>query len=251
MWIALTGFLAVWGPSKWRAWAGDRAWKRRALSILGRAVVGAVPAGACSVNLCGVGYLPTIESAWESISARRNRCPIKNRPRAAVTAMQTGPVRCAPKALVVAVNIQCCGPRSSPIVVRLRFILPPAWFRHQSSHRGCRAVMMIGGEFNTHGRTWLRSRRTRSTAIDALRRRGAPGGKPRRCLFVFGRLRVGGFNIDTECVQRGPRQRPPDHLTKDVIPFPGIKFRRELTRVGLGASQGFSGGPALAPSTWR
>src|SRR3981081_3621214 len=94
MWIALTGLAAGTAVAGWR---GSR-WRRRALSML--AVPLSVLCSALSVNIW-VGYLPTVESAWNQFTAGP---PPGQTDRPTLTAMQrAGVVRA--KGSVVAVNI--------------------------------------------------------------------------------------------------------------------------------------------------
>jgi S-formylglutathione hydrolase FrmB len=223
MWIALTGLAVGTAVAGWR---GSR-WRRRALSIL--AVPLSVLCAALSVNLW-VGYLPTIESAWNQFSAG----PLPDQTdRATVTAMQlSGSVRA--KGAVVAVNISAA---ASKFAHRGELVyLPPAWFATNPAPR-LPAVMMIGGEFNTPA-DWLRAGDA-ITAIDAFA--AAHGGNAPVFVFVDS---GGGFNIDTECVN-GVRGNAADHLTKDVIPFLASNFGVSSHGSDWGVA-GFSAGGTCA-----
>src|SRR3979409_2108790 len=113
---------------------------------------------ALSVNIW-VGYLPTVESAWNQFTA--GPLPDQTDP-APLTAMQlagAGP----PTGAVVAVNIRAA---ASKFAHRGELVyLPPAWFATNPPPR-LPAVMMIGGEFNTPA-DWLRAGDA-ITGIDTL-----------------------------------------------------------------------------------
>jgi S-formylglutathione hydrolase FrmB len=223
IWIALTG-LAV--GTAVAGWPGSR-WRRRASSIL--AVPLSVLCSALSVNLW-VGYLPTVESAWNQFTAG----PLPDQTdRAAVTAMQRARAVRATGA-VVAVNISAA---ESKFAHRGELVyLPPAWFATDPAPR-LPAVMMIGGEFNTPA-DWLRAGDA-ITAIDAFA--AAHGGNAPVFVFVDS---GGGFNIDSECVN-GVRGNAADHLTKDVIPFLASSFGVSSHGSDWGVA-GFSAGGTCA-----
>ena len=223
IWIALGGSavgiaLAGWGGSRWR-------W--RAFSVL--AVPLSLLCAALSVNLW-VGYLPTVESAWNQFTAG----PLPDQTdRAAITAMQqAGALRA--KGTVVAVNISA---EASKFAHRGELVyLPPAWFTTNPPPR-LPAVMMIGGEFNTPA-DWIRAGDA-ITAIDAF----AAAHRGNAPVFVFVDS-GGGFNIDTECVN-GVRGNAADHLTKDVIPFLASSFGVSSHPSDWGVA-GFSAGGTCA-----
>jgi S-formylglutathione hydrolase FrmB len=223
IWIALTGLAVGTAVAGWR---GSR-WRRRALSIL--AVPLSVLCSALSLNIW-VGYLPTVESAWNQFTAG----PLPDQTdRTTLTAMQlAGRVRS--KGAVVAVNISAAASRFAH---RGELVyLPPAWFATNPPPR-LPAVMMIGGEFNTPA-DWLRAGDA-ITAIDAFAAAHA-GNAP---VFVFADS-GGGFNTDTECVN-GVRGNAADHLTKDVIPFLVSNFGVSSHRSDWGVA-GFSSGGTCA-----
>ena len=197
IWTALTGLAIGTAVAGWR---GSR-WRRRTLSIL--AVPSSLLCVALSVNLW-VGYLPTVETAWNQLTAG----PLPDQTdRAAITAMQSAAAVRA-KGAVVAVNISAA---ASKFAHRGELVyLPPAWFATNPPPR-LPAVMMIGGEFNTPA-DWLRAGDA-ITSIDAF----ASAHRGYAPVFVFVDS-GGGFNIDTECVN-GVRGNAADHLTKDVVPF--------------------------------
>jgi S-formylglutathione hydrolase FrmB len=177
-----------------------------------------------------VGYLPTVESAWNQFTAG----PLPDQTdRATVTAMQlAGAVHA--KGAVVAVNISAAASRFAH---RGELVyLPPAWFATNPPPR-LPAVMMIGGEFNTPA-DWLRAGEA-ITTIDAFA--AAHGGNAPVVVFVDP---GGGFNIDTECVN-GVRGNAADHLTKDVIPFLASNFGVSSRASDWGVA-GFSSGGTCA-----
>jgi S-formylglutathione hydrolase FrmB len=223
IWITLTGSALATAVAGWR---GSR-WRRRALSIM--AVPLSLLCVALSVNLW-VGYLPTVETAWNQFTAG----PLPDQTdRAAITAMQSaGVIRT--KGAVVAVNISAEG---SKFAHRGELVyLPPAWFATNPPPR-LPAVMMIGGEFNTPA-DWIRAGEA-VTALDAFA--AAHGGNAPVIVFVDS---GGGFNIDTECVN-GVRGNAADHLTKDVVPFLVSSFGVSSQRSNWGLA-GFSAGGTCA-----
>ncbi|PXX06368.1 alpha/beta hydrolase [Mycolicibacterium moriokaense] len=223
IWIALTGLAVGTAVAGWR---GSR-WIRRTLSIL--AVPLSVLCSALSLNIW-VGYLPTVESAWNEFTAG----PLPDQTdRATVTAMQlAGTVHA--KGAVVAVNISAAASRFAH---RGELVyVPPAWFATNPPPR-LPAVMMIGGEFNTPA-DWLRAGDA-ITAIDAFAAAHS-GNAP---VFVFADS-GGGFNNDTECVN-GVRGNAADHLTKDVIPFLASSFGVSSRGSDWGVA-GFSAGGTCA-----
>jgi S-formylglutathione hydrolase FrmB len=223
IWITLTGSAVATAVAGWR---GSR-WRRRALSIM--AVPLSLLCVALSVNLW-VGYLPTVETAWNQFTAG----PLPDQTdRAAITAMQSaGAIRA--KGAVVAVSISA---EASKFAHRGELVyLPPAWFATNPPPR-LPAVMMIGGEFNTPA-DWIRAGDA-VTTLDAFA--AAHGGNAPVIVFVDS---GGGFNIDTECVN-GVRGNAADHLTKDVVPFLVSSFGVSSHRSNWGLA-GFSAGGTCA-----
>jgi S-formylglutathione hydrolase FrmB len=223
IWIALTGLAVGTAVAGWR---GSQ-WRRRAVSIL--AVPLSLLCSALTLNIW-VGYLPTVESAWNQFTAG----PLPDQTdRATVAAMQlVGAVHA--KGAVLEVNIS---PAASKFAHRGELVyLPPAWFATNPPPR-LPAVMMIGGEFNTPA-DWLRAGDA-ITAIDAFA--AAHGGNAPVFVFVDS---GGGFNIDTECVN-GTRGNAADHLTKDVIPFLASSFGVSSRWSDWGVA-GFSAGGTCA-----
>jgi S-formylglutathione hydrolase FrmB len=197
IWIAATGAAAVVLMAGWR---GTR-WWRRGASLL--AVPLSLLCAALALNLW-VGYFPTVQSAWNDITAG----PLPDQTdQATVVAMQRA--RQIPsQGSVVPVTISSA---ASGFSHRGELVyLPPAWFASDPPPR-LPALMMIGGEFNTPA-DWLRSGNAIKTldAFAAAHRGNAP-------VVVF--VDSGGaFNTDTECVN-GARGNSADHLTEDVVPF--------------------------------
>ncbi|MBV9514177.1 MAG: esterase family protein [Mycobacteriaceae bacterium] len=197
MWVGLTGLaLAVlvvgWNSARW--------WRRGV-------AVAAVPLCVLSAGLAlnqWVGYFPTLQTAWNQLTAG----PLPDETdMATVTAMQqkhTVPSSGA----VVPVTIPS---DASHFKHRTELVyLPPAWFA-QNPPAKFPVVMMIAGEFNTPA-DWLRTGSAART-IDAFA--STHGGNAPVLVFVDS---GGAFNNDTECVN-GNRGNAADHLTKDVVPF--------------------------------
>jgi S-formylglutathione hydrolase FrmB len=197
IWIGLSGvavaILAL-------GWTSAR-WWRRGMSFL------AVPLAVLSAGVAlnqWVGYFPTVQTAWNQLTAG----PLPDETdMPTVTAMQqqhTVPAHGA----VVPVTI---GGDASGFKHRTELVyLPPAWFATTPPPQ-LPVVMMIAGEFNTPA-DWLRTGGAIKPIDDFAAAHG--GNAP---VFVF--VDVGGsFNNDTECVN-GKRGNAADHLTKDVVPF--------------------------------
>jgi S-formylglutathione hydrolase FrmB len=223
IWIILTGSAVATAVAGWR---GSR-WRRRALSIM--AVPLSLLCVALSVNLW-VGYLPTVETAWNQFTAG----PLPDQTdRTAITAMQSAGAIPA-KGTIVAVNISA---EASKFAHRGELVyLPPAWFATNPPPQ-LPAVMMIGGEFNTPA-DWIRAGDA-VAVLDAFT--AAHGGNAPVFVFVDS---GGGFNIDTECVN-GVRGNAADHLTKDVVPFLVSSFGVSSHRSNWGVA-GFSAGGTCA-----
>jgi S-formylglutathione hydrolase FrmB len=223
LWIALTGLSAVAVVGGWRGVG----WRRRALSVL--AVPSSLVCAALVLNLW-VGYLPTVGTAWNELTAG----PLPNQTdRATVSAMQlAGTV--PTKGVIVPVEISS---RASNFAHRRELVyLPPAWFAANPPPR-LPAVMMIGAEFNSPT-DWLRAGDA-IAAIDGLAA-AHDGFAP---VFVFVDS-GGGFNVDTECVN-GSRGNAADHLTKDVVPFLISDFGVSARSANWGVV-GFSAGGTCA-----
>jgi S-formylglutathione hydrolase FrmB len=197
IWVGLSG-LAV--GTVVLGWRGAR-WWRRGTSLL--AVPLCLLCAGLALNLW-VGYFPTVQTAWNQLTAG----PLPDQTDlATVTAMQqkgTIPARGA----VVPVNIP---DDASHFTHRTELVyLPPAWFASNPAPK-LPTVMMIAGEFNTPA-DWLRTGNAITTIDNFAAAHG--GNAP---VFVF--VDAGGsFNNDTECVN-GTRGNVADHLTKDVVPY--------------------------------
>ena len=196
IWLALTGIAAVVLIAGWRS----ARWWRRGLSMVG--VPCSLLCAALALNLW-VGYFPTVQMAWNQLSAG----PLPDQSdQATVVAMQTAH-RIPAKGTVVPVTI---GSEGSGFKHRGELVyLPPAWFA--SDHPRLPTLMMIGGEFNTPA-DWLRAGDAIRSADDFA---AANAGNAPVMVFVDS---GGAFNNDTECVN-GTRGNAADHLTKDVVPF--------------------------------
>ena len=201
IWIALTGLAVGTAVAGWR---GSH-WRRRAVSIL--AVPLSLLCSALTLNIW-VGYLPTVESAWNQFTAG----PLPDQTdRATVTAMQlVGAVHA--KGAVVEVNISAA---TSRFAHRGELVyLPPAWFATNPPPR-LPAVMMIGGELNTPA-DWLRAGDA-ITAIDGFA--AAHGGDASGVRLRRLRWRVQHRH---RMCQRSPRQRRRP-LDKGCDPVSGIR----------------------------
>jgi S-formylglutathione hydrolase FrmB len=176
-------------------------WWRRGISLL------ALPLCLLSAGLAlnlWVGYFPTVQAAWNQLTAG----PLPDETDlATVTAMQRKGTVPA-KGAVVPVDIPDA---ASQFKHRTELVyLPPAWFATSPAPK-LPTVMMIGGEFNTPA-DWLRTGNA-ITTIDGFA--ASHGGDAPVLVFVDA---GGSFNNDTECVN-GPRGNVADHLTKDVVPY--------------------------------
>jgi S-formylglutathione hydrolase FrmB len=208
-------------------WSSAR-WLRRAVSVL------AVPLCALSVGVAlnlWVGYFPTVQTAWNELTAG----PLPDQTDlASATAMrghQTVPTHGA----VVPVNIP-----SEHFRHRTEYVyLPPVWFARPTV--ALPTVMMVGGEFNTPA-DWLRSGNA-ATTLDAFAAKHA-GAAP---VVVF--VDAGGsFNNDTECVN-GTRGQVADHLTNDVVPYMASTFDVSASSAGWGVVGWSMGGTCAVDLT--
>ncbi len=151
-----------------------------------------------------VGYFPTVQTAWDQLTAG----PLPDQTDAAsVNALAAAGIQ-PTHGSVVPVTIP---EEASHFKHRGEVVyLPPAWFSSTPPPQ-LPTVMMIGGEFNTPA-DWLRAGNAVKTIDDLAATHG--GNAP---VFVF--VDSGGaFNNDTECVN-GSRGNAADHLTKDVVPY--------------------------------
>jgi S-formylglutathione hydrolase FrmB len=223
IWIGLTGLAGGIAMLGWRS----ARWWRRGVSLL--AVPLCLLSAAVALNVW-VGYLPTVHTAWNQLTAG----PLPNQTdRATVTAMQLNGVMPA-KGVVVPVNVSAA---ASKFKHRGELVyLPPAWFASTPPPR-LPVVMMIGAEINTPA-DWLRAGNAVSAADDFA---GAHRGNAPVLVFVDS---GGAFGNDTECVN-GIRGNAADHLTKDVIPFMASNFGVSADRSHWGVA-GFSTGGTCA-----
>ncbi|WP_319436645.1 alpha/beta hydrolase [Mycobacterium sp. RTGN5] len=227
VWIAVTTLAAVVAIVGWR---GAR-WWRRGVSVL--AIPLCALAAALMLNVW-VGYFPTVQTAWNQVSAG----PLPDQTdRATVTQMVVAHTVPA-KGTVVPVTISS---DASHFAHRQEFVyLPPAYYATNPPPK-LPTVMMIGGEFNTPA-DWLRTGNAITTIDDfaAAHHGNAP-------VFVF--VDSGGaFNNDTECVN-GPRGNSADHLTKDVVPFMVSNFGVSADRANWGVVGWSMGGTCAVDLT--
>jgi S-formylglutathione hydrolase FrmB len=197
IWIGLSGVAAGILVAGWR---GAR-WWRRGASVA--AVPLSVFCAALAVNVW-TGYFPTVETAWNQLTAG----PLPDQIDQVTVATMQQRHAIPPKGTVVPVDISSA---ASGFRHRGELVyLPPAWYATNPPPQ-LPTVMMIGGEFNTPA-DWVRTGNAVTTADQFA---AAHGGNAPVMVFVD----VGGaFNNDTECVN-GSRGRVADHLTKDVVPF--------------------------------
>ena len=181
-------------------WPSAR-WWRRLVSLL--AVPLCLLSAVVALNLW-VGYFPTVQTAWNQLTAG----PLPDQTdMPTVLAMQhqgTVPT----KGVVVPVSIPST---ASNFKHRTEYVyLPPAWFASNPAPK-LPVVMMIAGEFNTPA-DWARTGNAIST-VDTFA--AQHGGNAPVLVFVDS---GGSFNNDTECVN-GTRGNAADHLTNDVVPY--------------------------------
>jgi S-formylglutathione hydrolase FrmB len=201
-WIAGTGAAAAILIFGWRT----ARWWRRSAALL--SVPLCLLSAALTLNLW-VGYFPTVQTAWDQLTAG----PLPDQTDAAgIAAMAAAGLQPTHGSVVpVAISDEASHFKHRGEVV----YLPPAWFA-SSPPPQLPTVMMIGGEFNTPS-DWLRAGNAAKTIDDLAATHG--GSTP---VFVF--VDSGGaFNNDTECVN-GIRGNAADHLTKDVVPFMISRF---------------------------
>jgi S-formylglutathione hydrolase FrmB len=196
-WIGVSGLAVAIVVLGWRS----AHWWQRGVSLL------AVPLCLLSTGLVlnlWVGYFPTVQVAWNQLTAG----PLPDETdMATVTAMAAKGIP-PEHGAVVPVDIP---DDASHFKHRGELVyLPPAWFAANPRPR-LPTVMMIGGEFNTPA-DWLRT----GNAVKKLDELAAThGGNAPVFVFVDS---GGAFNNDTECVN-GSRGNAADHLTKDVVPY--------------------------------
>lgn len=212
-WVAVSGAAAAVAVLGWRT----ARWWRRTVSIL--AVPLCLLSSALVLNTW-VGYFPTVQNAWNQLTAGPLPDQADKTTVSALAARRALP----PRGSVVEVTIPAT---ASHFKHRGELVyLPPAWFA-SSPPPHLPTVMMIGGEFNTPA-DWVRAGNAIDTIDDFAAAHG--GNSP---VFVF--VDSGGaFNNDTECVN-GPRGYAADHLTKDVMPYMLSNFgvSRDRSKWGL------------------
>ncbi|MCV7133196.1 esterase family protein [Mycobacterium hodleri] len=196
-WLGLAASAGVVTATSWR---GARWWRRGSASS---AVALCLLSAALLLN-SWVGYVPTVYSAWNQLTA--GRLPHEADP-ASIAAMQRAAVLPANGAVVaVSVTDEVSKFRHRGELV----YLPPAWFATMPPP-SLPVVMMIGAEINTPA-DWLRIGGAATSADEFA---AAHGGNAPVLVFVD---TGGAFGIDTECVN-GVQGNAADHLTKEVIPF--------------------------------
>jgi S-formylglutathione hydrolase FrmB len=201
VWTGLTGFALSAAVLGWR---GIK-WRRVA-------AVAAVPLCLLGTGLAlnsWVGYFPTVQIAWNQLTAG----PLPDETDlATVQAMQkAGTV--LDHGSIVAVDIPST---ASGFKHRTELVyLPPRWFASNPPPK-LPVVMMIAGEFNTPA-DWLRTGNA-AAIVDGFA--ASHGGNAPVLVFVDS---GGSFNNDTECVN-GVRGNVADHLTKDVVPYVDSHF---------------------------
>ncbi len=212
VWVALTGIATVVLVAGWR----DARWWRRTASAVG--VPSALLCAALALNLW-VGYFPTVQTAWNQLTAG----PLPDQTdQATVVAMQAAH-HIPAKGTVVPVTI---GSDASGFKHRGELVyLPPAYFATTPAPH-LPTLMMIGGEFNTPA-DWLRAGNAIKYVDDFA---AANDGNAPVLVFVDS---GGAFNNDTECVN-GPRGNAADHLTKDVVPFMEATYGVSADRANWG-----------------
>lgn len=197
IWVGLTGFAAAVLVAGWRR----APWWRRSVALMAFPL--SLLCAALALNLW-VGYFPTVQTAWNQLTAG----PLPDETDQVTVAAMQQQRRIPPKGTVVAVDI---GNQASGFRHRGELVyLPPAWYASNPAPT-LPTVMMLGGEFNTPA-DWLRTGQAIKTLDDfaAAHHGNAP-------VFVFADP-GGAFNNDTECVN-GSRGNSADHLTKDVMPY--------------------------------
>lgn len=227
VWVGLTGVAVGVLMFGWRR----ARWRRRAVAIA--AVPSCLLCAALVLNQW-VGYFPTVQTAWNQLTAG----PLPDQTdQATVAAMQRSGAKPA-RGTVVPVSVGDAGSRFKH---RGELVyLPPAWYASNPPPR-LPTVMMIGGEFNTPA-DWLRAGNAVQIVDDfaAAHRGYAP-------VLVF--VDSGGaFNNDTECVN-GPRGNAADHLTKDVVPYVVSTFGVSASRSNWGVVGWSMGGTCAVDLT--
>jgi S-formylglutathione hydrolase FrmB len=212
IWIALSGFAAAILLTGWRR----APWWRRGVSVV--AVPLCLLSAALALNVW-VGYFPTVQTAWNQLTAG----PLPDETDQTTVAAMQQQRRIPAKGTVVAVDT---GNQSSGFRHRGELVyLPPAWYATNPPPK-LPTIMMIGGEFNTPA-DWLRTGQAIKTVDDFA---AAHHGNAPVIVFVDP---GGSFNNDTECVN-GSRGNSADHLTKDVVPYMKSHFGVSPARTDWG-----------------
>ena len=211
IWTGLTGFalsalVLGWRGIKWRRVAAVAAVP---LCLLGTGL---------AVN-SWVGYFPTVQIAWNQLTA--GPLPDETGTDTIAEMQRAGTV--LDHGSVVSVDIPS---DASGFKHRTELVyLPPRWFASNPPPK-LPVVMMIGGEFNTPA-DWLRTGNATSI-VDQYA--AAHGGNAPVLVFVDS---GGSFNNDTECVN-GVRGNVADHLTKDVFPFVSAHYGTSASQADWG-----------------
>jgi S-formylglutathione hydrolase FrmB len=202
LWLAATPAAAVLVCARRR---GVRWWRRLAKLV---AVPACVLCVALAINTW-TGYLPTVGTAWNQLTAGPLPDQADSAAVALLVAHHTSPATGKVLPLVTGQAVSGFHHRDELVY------LPPAWFR-SSPPPALPVVMMIGGEFNTPA-DWIRTGNAVTVADSyAAHHHGvAP-------ILVF--VDPGGtFANDTECVD-GPRGNAAEHLVKEVVPTVDARF---------------------------
>lgn len=220
VWIGLTGLAAavlVLG------WPGSP-WWRRALAV---ASVPLCAISAAAVLNASLGYLPTVQTAWQRATGQ---LPPQWVDQTKLVAMQRQGVR-PTRGTVVSISTP---DDVSGFAHRNELVyLPPAWFRSNPPPE-LPVVMMLGAELSSPS-DWLQSGHALSILDDfALQHRGVTP------VVVFPDT-SGSFTNDTECVN-GPRGNAADHLIKEFVPFVISNFGVSAQPANWGVAGWSSGG---------
>ncbi|WP_231748762.1 alpha/beta hydrolase-fold protein [Mycobacterium sp. M26] len=197
VWIGLTGLAAavlVLG------WPGSP-WWRRLVAIL--AVPLCVVAAAAVLN-ASLGYLPTVQTAWQRVTGQLPPQWIDQAKLAAMQRDGVRPTRGTVVSIVTPGDVSGFAHRTELVY------LPPVWFTSNPPPE-LPVVMMLGAELSSPA-DWLQSGHALSILDDfALQHRGVTP------VVVFPDT-SGSFTNDTECVN-GPRGNAADHLVNEFVPY--------------------------------
>lgn len=197
VWIGLTGLAAavlVLG------WPGSP-WWRRLVAFL--AVPLCVVAAATVLN-ASLGYLPTVQTAWQRVTGQLPPQWIDQAKLAAMQRDGVRPTRGTVVSIVTPGDVSGFAHRTELVY------LPPVWFTSNPPPE-LPVVMMLGAELSSPA-DWLQSGHALSILDDfALQHRGVTP------VVVFPDT-SGSFTNDTECVN-GPRGNAADHLVNEFVPY--------------------------------